>query len=232
MFLIKKIKLYVTLVSQLIFFLVIMPTNVQADLFGFTPITNKSGFSSNIAPQFSLEVTAYWEGSNEVLFTFNNNPGLISEGGITEVYFSDGTLLGISSIINDLDNVIFEEWAKPKDLPGGSDLEPPFTGENTTALFSAEESKKGNWAAVDPGESLGIVFNLLPSKSFTDVIEAIHFGFTNPWDSGILRIGIHVQEINGVEGDSFILKSAPVPGAVVLGLLGLCAAGIKLRKFI
>jgi len=181
------------------------------------------------AAQLSLEVTEVIGHPNQVLFTFRNNLGLFTVGALSEVYFADGTLLGIASILNDPGNVVFEEGSQPKDLPGGENLEPPFTGENTTALFSAQESEGGNWAAVDPGESLGILFDLVEGADFADVIAAIGLGFTDPLAAGSLRIGIHVQEIGGANSDSFILT--PVPGAAILGLLGLGIAGWKLRRF-
>jgi hypothetical protein len=44
-----------------------------------------------------------------------------------------------------------------------------------------------------------------------------------------LRIGIHVQAI-GISGNSDSFIMTPVPGAVILGMLGLSVAGWKLRK--
>jgi len=209
---------------------VILSPQTRGNLFGFSAITNNNaGNGSVFAAQLSLEVTEVISHPEQVLFTFRNNLGLFTVGALSEVYFADGTLLGIASIINDPGNVVFKEGAQPKDLPGGENLEPPFTGENTTALFAAQESESGNWAAVDPGESLGILFNLQSGATFANVITAIGLGFTNPLAPGSLRIGIHVQKIGGANSDSFILT--PVPGAVILGLLGLGAVGLKLRKF-
>ena len=39
------------------------------------------------------------------------------------------------------------------------------------------------------------------------------------------------QDGNPSQGDAFHVSVVPVPGAILLGLLGLGAAGIKLRKF-
>ena len=47
------------------------------------------------------------------------------------------------------------------------------------------------------------------------------------WTQDHIRIGLHVQDLGG-ESDTLILT--PVPGAWILGVLGLSVAGIKLRK--
>ena len=52
----------------------------------------------------------------------------------------------------------------------------------------------------------------------------------DPWFDNTIRIGLRVQRtgLDGEESDSLIL--VPVPAAVILGLLGLGAAGLKLRR--
>jgi len=53
-------------------------------------------------------------------------------------------------------------------------------------------------------------------------------GLNSPKTVGSLRIGIHVQGFDGEGSESFV--NTPVPGAVLLGLLGLGAGWLKLRK--
>jgi len=50
---------------------------------------------------------------------------------------------------------------------------------------------------------------------------------------GITEIGFRVRTNFGVDGasDTFHVSVVPVPGAILLGFLGLGAAGIKLRRF-
>jgi hypothetical protein len=242
----RSVKRYVIL--SLIFISVfIMSTEARANLYGFGAITNNSGTgsSSTFAQQLSLEVVNM-DYSNQVEFIFKNNispyTGSMS-GVVTDVYFDDGTLLGISSI-NNYGTVLFAQPATPGDLPGGNSLIPPF---QTTQDFSADSLSNPNNIITNgagPGETVGIVFDLkLKSATeyynFNDVIAAINLGFTNPWDTDSLRIGIHTQNLPGYDlsgnltqtdgSESFVLT--PIPASVVLGILGMGVVGIKLRKY-
>ncbi len=237
------------ILSLVFVFLVVLSTEAKAELYGFGAISDNSGVSSWMAQQLSLEVTPY--GTNQVLFTFKNNiapygaVGSPIEGIIGTVFFEDGALLEISAVLDagyngtlypGVDFEIAPNTAS-KNFPEGGTLVPPF---ETTAHFWAT-----NYQAIDngvnPTETVGIVFNLEGGATFDSVITAIGLGFTNPDpdQNTSLRIGVHVQNLPGYDedlgrwtdtagSDSFIL--VPVPGAVLLGLLGLSVVGLKLRK--
>jgi len=225
---------------------VILTTEARANLYGFKAISNNSGVSGQMAQQLSLEVTPY--GINQVLFDFKNNisphsVGSPIDGIMGGLFFEDGALLGIASIIEDPFNVTnpvdFETPLNPasKNFPEGGTLSPPF--QTTAHFWSTANGSIIN--GVNPGEQVGIVFDLKGSNTFVDVITAINLGFTNPNPGGdtSLRIGVHVQNLPGYDqsgnwtqtdgSDSFILT--PVPGAVLLGILGMGVAGLKLRRY-
>jgi len=231
-------KRHIIFLSLVLAFVVILSTEARAKIYGFEAITNNSDDPDGMALQLSLEVTDY--GTNQVLFTFDNAVGSYP-GVITEVFFEDGALLGLATVINSPPDVVFVQWEEDEasNLPGGHTLVPPF---NATDGFGAQAETPPPHKGVGPGESLGIVYNLEETWMNVDhVIDAIGLGFTTPVSGGntSLRIGIHVQNLPGCDefgywtstgqSDSYILT--PVPGAVLLGLLGLGVAGLKLRKF-
>ena len=243
-------KRYMGFVGLIFIFLLAISTEAQAKLFGFAAITNNSGVEGDMALQLSVDVEAY--GTNQVSFTFYNNAldpyqnASPVSGIITKVLFDDGALLGIANVFNG-PGVQFSQI-------GGTDM-PVLQGGNgspiyfeTTAGFGTNadppppQNGVGPWdPSLEPWnpEYVQIVFNLESSLTSDDVIDAIYRGFTDPLNEDALRIGLHVQNLggdldgDGVPGDfsdSFILT--PVPGAVILGILGLGVAGIKLRNFV
>lgn len=176
--------------------------------------------------QLSVEVI---DTGGEVLFNIMNN-GPMDDAIIRQVYFDDGTLLGISTLIDADDPVpgagdmgvdFTAGSASPGDLPGGNSITPQF---NVTAGFLADaDTPQPNNKGIGSGETLGIVFDLQAGKTFADVI--------NDLTTGDLRIGLHVQAFASGGSESFVNNPVPVPAAVWLfgsGLLGL--VGVARRK--
>lgn len=239
-------KIHISLFAVILISVVLFSTEVRADLFeDWGWVTGVPG--PTVVNQLSVAVTDEGVGDNQVLFTFSN-VGVV-ESSITDIYFDDGALFGIADVVNG-PGVSMGYPTTPRDLPGGSSLYPPFqtsSVENGPPLpphFSAGTG--GPSDGVNPGESVGIVFDLLKKPDLTyydldDVIAAIHVGFRpdlyysgvgafDGWTQPNLRIGLHVQAIgDGVYSQTYILT--PVPGAAILGLLGLGVAGLKLRRF-
>ena len=179
--------------------------------YGFYNITSNNLVDAmNGEAQLSVFVEA-GPGANQVYFQFSNTgPNAMS---ITDVYFDDGTLLGIASITNG-SGVSFSQNASPPNLPGWNNITPAF---QVTAGFSADSNPPAQPNGVNPGETLTIVFNLLGGFTFADTINALN----TPGD--VLRIGIHVQGFAGGGSESFV--NTPTPGALgLLGLAGLVAA--------
>ncbi len=218
--------------SLVLVFVVFLSTEARANLYGFEAITNNSVADVAIG-EAQLSVVVTDPGGDQVLFTFQNIGPAASS--ITDIYFDDGPLLGIASIDNSDPGVSFLQLASPPELPGANTVVPPFV---TTVGFLADSDAPPVANGVNPGETVGIVFDI-GSKTFADVINAINVGFdpSNYTGSGIhdgwiepsLRIGIHVQGFDGGGSEGFIMT--PIPTSVVLGILGLGVAGLKLRKF-
>ena len=216
----KSRKFRVSLYAFLFLSFVLAPGDSRADLFTFAAISNNSSQSGSMGPLFSLEVTQPADG--QALFTFRNNLVAPYTGTILTAFLDDGALLGISQLIEPSGVDFYESGAQ--NFPGGGTLAPQFD----TSFSAKKEGAASN--GIDPGEYLGILFDLQSGKTFSDVTDAIQLGFLGD-GPGSLRVGIQVGRIQpGDQSDSFLLT--PVPGAVILGLLGLGVAGLKLRKFV
>jgi hypothetical protein len=86
--------------------------------YGFKCISNNKGGDAAIGEaQLFVDVSEY--GNGQVLFLFRNVGSAASS--ITDVYFDDGTLLGIAEIVNG-DRVKFSQGASPGDLPAGNNI--------------------------------------------------------------------------------------------------------------
>jgi hypothetical protein len=195
----------------------------QAVTLDFNCISNSSITDCN-AGMAQLSVAVVDIGGGQVQFSFFNSGPAASS--ITDVYFDDGSLLGIAGLI-DVDDgtggdpgVDFSQGASPGNLPSGNNASPPF---QTTAGFLADSNPAVQHNGVNPGEWLGIIFDLQSGMTFADVLTEL--------GNGDLRIGIHVQGFASGGSESFINNPVPVPDAVWLfgsGLLGL--AGVARRK--
>lgn len=189
----------------------------SAITYSFFNITNNNADDVATAGQYLVDVTA---AGAQVQFIFTNSGPAASS--IADIYFDDGSLLGIANIING-PGVSFSQGASPANLPGGNAIFPQF---ETTVGFLADSDSPVQPNGVNPGEFVKIVFDLKGGQSFADVLDEL--------SNRDLRIGIHVQGFAGDGSESFINNGiVPIPPTALLlgsGLLGLGLLGWRRKK--
>lgn len=181
--------------------------------YGFYCITNNDPVCAAIG-EAQLFVDVSDEYANQVLFNFRNiGP---NECSISEIYFDDSILSAIATIINDPPKVEFVQWASPPELPGANLVVPPF---ETTVGFLAEAEPPPAKKGVNPGEQVGILFDIEVGADYQEAIDALN--------NGSLRIGIHV--IGFAQGCSEAFVNIPEPATIALIGFGALAA-LRRRK--
>lgn len=232
-FIMKVIKIPILLVVvTLVFGVFSVPTKASLTVrYDFYCITadDPTGTAESVGESAFYVDVSPGTSSDQVLFEFGVLPGFPYPGDpdpyyIDGVYFYDGVLLGIASLI-DADTggdagVDFESPATPHHLPGFDPGDYP----SLTYGFLVDDADANPSAsiwAIQPGETLGVLVDLIGDATFDNVIAGLN--------SGAIIIGVKAQSFGpGDYSESFI--TIPAPGAVLLGGIGVCLVGWLRRR--
>lgn len=195
-----------------------MSSNASAVMLGFNCITdNIAGDCAAGEAQLSLNVTD--AGSDQVRFLFSNlGPDDLF---ISDIYFDNGEPGSTLASIAALEESMGVDFQTPipgmGDLPGGNTI-----GFDTTTDLETNNAP-GAANGIDPGEMLGVLFNLVMGQTFADVISELA--------NGDLRVGIHVQGFESGGSESFVNTPVPIPAAIwFLGTGLLALVGVSRKR--
>lgn len=181
--------------------------------------TNASSVSG-IASQFFVDVEEI--NSSTVLFGFRNESPAGTLPTITGVNFKDGSLLWLSKIVYDGNGSV--SFTRGAASPNNDDRTRLSTG------FLVNEDGSGQ-NGINPGEWLGIQFQLMSGQTYSDVINELN-------DSSI-QISLFVNDgtidVTGapnlqVLSNQLAPIAVPVPGAFMLSGIGLGFVGFIKRR--
>lgn len=184
----------------------------HAVLFSFADLDG-AGTGVSVASQMTVDVTETGGGST-IDFVVANT-GILS-AIITQINFDDSANNVLGSFVSFAPSagVIFVQDLK--NLPQGNSV-----GFTSTDGFTRQNAG-GVSNGINPGESLGIRFNL--NGTFAAAIAAL--------TSGSLNIGMHVQSLPDGSSDTLItnIPEVPLPAALPLLLTGLAGMSLFGRR--
>jgi hypothetical protein len=208
-------------VVAFVFLVTIFPAHIcQAVVYPFEIFTDNGGYYDN--PGWDLYVDV-WNGGSQANFTFYNNSSF--DCSIAQIYFDDGTILGIDEVINSIDpgppKVTYTSFnntgPSPGNLPGANLLVPPFVADRE---FSIGAVSPPPWKGVNNGDILNewVTISFQLSADLATLLSELN--------DGTLRVGLHV--INLPDGSSESAVLVPEPATVLL--LGLGALTLLRRR--
>ncbi|MCD4830800.1 MAG: PEP-CTERM sorting domain-containing protein [Anaerohalosphaeraceae bacterium] len=215
-------------VTVCVILLVLATTSFGNVIYCFN-IFNNDTYASDSCLNFTVGVTdeGLHRGRTFVGFEFNNNSTM--DSSITDIYFDDmpdGNLLARKESTLEGPGVSFSDGAKPRSLPGGSELTPRF---DKKPEFSTDSDSPVSHNGINPGEWLRVIFKLESGKTYYDVLAALAAGGSTTESN--LRIGIHIQAIGRCDDSASAINfTEPVPEPATLALLTLGTMLLRKRS--
>ncbi|NJK35128.1 MAG: hypothetical protein HC919_09330 [Oscillatoriales cyanobacterium SM2_2_1] len=221
-----------------------LSTSAQATTFTFNNITNGDTVGDPLAEFLTMDVTAASGGG--VLFQFKNSSSNLASTSFIRQIFFDTRIKGVDQA-NSLTTILGGTTATIGNTVGSPTSATPFstgtlnfTGGTSTGNFSQGNNLSpnfttnfefnrvqgaGNSRAIQPGETLAVIFS---NATLNTVLDALN--------GGDLRVGYRLQGIDFgnvrdasdayVNGIHVPARPVPVPG-LMLGILAAGAIGAK-----
>jgi len=169
--------------------------------YSFDIFTDNGLYNDDPGVKLVAEVSGGFE---QASFKFYNNSTV--DCVIANIYFEDGSLLGLDTIVNG-PNTLFINGGTPKNMPSANTLSPAFnaTREFTTSADNPMPQNGISNVTVPAKKWLQLNFSLMNNKSIQDVY--------NELNSGTLRVGAHVIAFADGSSESAIL--VPSTGEVI-----------------
>ncbi|MBC8205618.1 MAG: hypothetical protein ISR85_02075 [Kiritimatiellales bacterium] len=188
----------------------------QAGIYSFDVFTANGIYGDNPGLNLRAEV---FNGDGTATFKFYNDS--LFDCSVTQIFFDDGTLLGISSLENGpgTDFGTGEVTPGPGNLPSGENLTPDFVADREFSIAPFPPSS-GN--GIETGEWASVTFDLINGGTLQDVLDELA--------NGELRVGIHIQSFPDGSSESALMVPEPAT-ALTLAMGGLLIAGSRrIRK--